>query len=360
MSHFLGVLERIADRYSMYRLPNTAAVSAAVAVTAAAAATASIPVGHIHHPMASLDVYKSSVDIGINVTDAQIQHHAALNPLNVAQNNVSASSSASRSSNATKGNRQKDGESMSSLSGRTNSSGGSSSSQRGASQGQVQSQSQSLPVSQSRPRTRGGKSHSTESSSSSAGSSGQKEGHHLTNPPPLPVKSGAGQHPYYSYPLTTAQVNDPMNSGESANSKKYNSSSRNSGGSRSGSATGSGSGSGSGQTSNESCTNFDGSDPSRSEGSESTKDDSFRDRGVSDRQMNDFRSEPGSRAGSFGDLLAGSGHSSSSLLLRNISTGSIASMNSDLKFSTNDINILSEEGFGDITFDEDLLYPLTD
>ena len=62
--------------------------------------------------------------------------------------------------------------------------------------------------------------------------------------------------------------------------------------------------------------------------------------------------------------LSGSSSSTVNLLLRNTSNASmnsIISISSELKFSTNASDIvISDDVFGDMTFDEDLLYPMTD
>eukprot|EP01036_Dinobryon_divergens_P026503 gene26503-35166_t len=312
VSHFLGVLERIADRYSMYRLSNTAATSAATAVTSAFITAGAMPglPHNLPHPNPSSGlsqgdpasgVLKSSIDFGINVTDSQLQHVMS------APQHVSPSSSSAASST---GAPAKDGESESSQSGKTNSSSG----------------SKSLPLPRratSRGKVKSGNAHSI------AHSLGNFAGP-IANINVL-ERTNQSNPPYYSHPLTTAQVNY----GESGLQKSSsNSSSRDSGGSMSGS----------GGTSRESQSNFDSS----------AAGGNFNERG----------SESKNDVNSGGLALSGSSSSTVNLLLRNTSNASInsiISVSSELKFSTNASDIvIGDDVFGDMTFDEDLLYPLTD
>ena len=302
----------------MYRLSNTAATSAAAAVTSAsmtAGAVPGLPPVLLHpNPSSGLSagdpapgVFKSSVEFGINVTDSQLQHVMSAPQHAMPGDSSSASAASSTGANST---RVKDGESMSSQSARTSSSAG------------------SKPLPPSRRATSRGKVKSG-NADSIANTSGNIAGSQVNVN--TVERTKLSNPPYYSHPLTTAQVHYGDSSQQKSSS---NSSSRDSGGSMSGS----------GGTSRESQSNFD----------TSTTGGNFNERGSENK--NDVNR---SRL-----ALSGSSSSTVNLLLRNASNASInsiISVSSELKFSTNASDIvISDDVFGDMTFDEDLLYPLTD
>jgi hypothetical protein len=308
----------------MYRLSNTAATSAAAAVTSSASMAAGVVPGlsTLLHPSSSSGitpggdppppppVLKSSADFGINVTDSQLQHvmsapqHATPGDLS----SFTVASSVFAVGGMMNSTRVKDGgESASSHSAVTNTSSASRPPPRRAS---------------SRGKVKSGHADNTAHTAGTMAVPHSKvtatERTKLSNPP------------YYSHPLTAAQVHYGDSSHQKSSS---NSGSRDSGGSTAGS----------GGTSRESYSNFD-----------STTGGNFSERGSENKNNINSERLP----------LSGSSSSTVNLLLRNASNASInsiISVSSELKFSTNASDIvISDDVFGDMTFDEDLLYPMTD
>jgi len=334
------VLERIAEHQTLHhKLPSILSATAAVAVTEGESKSAGgHSKVHIHNPgfaapsdATGLGVFNSSVDFGINLTEAQLQH-AGMPPLYSSQfqtlqmqPNVAMSSTMTVKTRSSGSRTNKDGDSMSSTSGHTNMSTSSKSSSRKTSPRNSSNNSYNS----------NGKLSSSIMHSSIVSGTGSTPFNDIVEPSftvtglsdhpnnqknsirtagqQLYLQQQPQQQPYYSYPLTQSQFKDPGNSSSKSNSNNSDRSTSGSGG-----------------------TSRDSSMPEEGE-SRKTK--------VLDEEYG-------------GGILRS--NTSVDQLMRYMSNGSMESIGSDLKFSTNDMG-MGDDGFEDITFDEDLLsYPIAE
>mmetsp|Transcript_11433 Transcript_11433/g.15740 ORF Transcript_11433/g.15740 Transcript_11433/m.15740 type:complete len:896 (+) Transcript_11433:59-2746(+) len=345
VTHFLGVLERIADNQMMHqKLPSIVGATAAVAVTEGEAdgvqGHSSASKVHIHNPgfassvdATGLGVLNSGVDFGIKLTEAQLQH-AGMPPhysqqfpmLQMQPNsNTALSSTLSVSTRGSSARTHKDGDSISSASGRTNMS----NSSRGSSRN-----NKTTPRSSSNGKQSSSVMHSSIVSGTSSSIApfkdiieqsfsvaGLTDHNNIVNKNAIrtagQLYTNQSQQKMYSYPLTHSQFNDPTNSSNKSNS---NNSDR--------------SVSGSGGTSRDSISNFDNLIRSVSEGVGGTSGQM--------KIMDDGQYRGGTLRTDTSD----------GQLIHLVSHGSMETIGSDLKFGTND---MGDDGFADITFDDDLL-----